>query len=96
MRGKPGWNTSLDTRIGNIPAYAGKTPASALAKHTPAEHPRVCGENQSKYHLNYRQVGTSPRMRGKLAMALIYVAGLRNIPAYAGKTRGLGWSKYWE
>ena len=65
MRGKLCGVPPPETKMRNIPAYAGKTPASVPAKHTPAEHPRVCGENDQPRARFRKESGTSPRMRGK-------------------------------
>ena len=50
------------------------------------EHPRVCGENPLHRVLGVRHTGTSPRMRGKRRRHRKGPSGVRNIPAYAGKT----------
>ena len=50
------------------------------------EHPRVCGENLPSDLLQLCMHGTSPRMRGKLAVTVRLAGVQRNIPAYAGKT----------
>ena len=87
MRGK---QASFSTpRMGprNIPAYAGKTLAPLAVHSALPEHPRVCGENMCETSKMLVFYGTSPRMRGKLNTAFRNASGLRNIPAYAGKTR---------
>ena len=88
MRGKRMWR--LDSLLGprNIPAYAGKTAACRLVPIAPAEHPRVCGENNDPGLPPVNQIGTSPRMRGKRALIGDVLRMARNIPAYAGKTSG--------
>ena len=73
----------------NIPAYAGKTPCGHAKAKKPSEHPRVCGENSLNDRALAHQKGTSPRMRGKQDHCAPPIMLLRNIPAYAGKTRGL-------
>ena len=78
----------------NIPAYAGKTQSTILHGLASAEHPRVCGENFSITKTDFEALGTSPRMRGKLAWSSPVRAGFRNIPAYAGKTDVIGEGKY--
>ena len=86
MRGKPGHHRSLGPPPRNIPAYAGKTCAAAIFRHSSAEHPRVCGENASQPGNFDSMAGTSPRMRGKPACTQLPTSCTRNIPAYAGKT----------
>ena len=74
----------------NIPAYAGKTPRHLRPGHYHEEHPRVCGENKLESEDLAKQLGTSPRMRGKLSRIYFTNFNLRNIPAYAGKTATSG------
>ena len=70
----------------NIPAYAGKTVRDPHMCFNAGEHPRVCGENNNYAAENASDLGTSPRMRGKLFAETPEGLRLRNIPAYAGKT----------
>ena len=70
----------------NIPAYAGKTQAHNRCTQACAEHPRVCGENDSGFECVVGHGGTSPRMRGKPSLAWSSPVRAGNIPAYAGKT----------
>ena len=86
MRGKPLTKAILTYARRNIPAYAGKTPSSALGAISRREHPRVCGENQADEGLGFGGAGTSPRMRGKPEGCCGDLHGTGNIPAYAGKT----------
>ena len=86
MRGKLGTIAAMIGGVRNIPAYAGKTDAEACSYYRLEEHPRVCGENVSNLITTGLGIGTSPRMRGKLARAREDAAASRNIPAYAGKT----------
>ena len=89
MRGKPCVARCCLSHHRNIPAYAGKTRFHPVAVREREEHPRVCGENRRKSEQQHRQIGTSPRMRGKLRPAGAMAQSLGNIPAYAGKTRWL-------
>ena len=86
MRGKPGRVPKIICHLRNIPAYAGKTSASAGNKNCATEHPRVCGENLKHIRDSLTRVGTSPRMRGKPILVGHKPGAGRNIPAYAGKT----------
>ena len=76
-----------DVRPGRlIPARAGKTStASARSVHRSA-HPRACGENDPRSGRVGGDLGSSPRVRGKLddLDRLCDLGGL--IPARAGKT----------
>ena len=86
MRGKPWFALTLNTPLGNIPAYAGKTRSLLASCHGCGEHPRVCGENSPPFSYIPYYYGTSPRMRGKRRLELHQSGRQRNIPAYAGKT----------
>ena len=86
MRGKPDDDVIEAVQKRNIPAYAGKTIVLRLGRRPAPEHPRVCGENDEAFKLANADGGTSPRMRGKLRQYFLRHRGLRNIPAYAGKT----------
>ena len=86
MRGKQMWDCRRFDWCRNIPAYAGKTGRWIRTAKSGAEHPRVCGENAEIKIFSGTHVGTSPRMRGKLAILSAEVDAGRNIPAYAGKT----------
>ena len=86
MRGKHHDTMGSYQQYRNIPAYAGKTLRQTFYRCRFGEHPRVCGENAVPASDPLIPMGTSPRMRGKQAFTLADVDGLRNIPAYAGKT----------
>ena len=89
MRGKLLAGLGEQSFGGNIPAYAGKTAYKESDNDKFAEHPRVCGENKKMSGTGQDEIGTSPRMRGKLTDVIGPVKRGRNIPAYAGKTLGL-------
>ena len=69
-----------------IPAYAGNTVKMKRPGAGATVHPRVCGEHD--VHALFRQhcLGSSPRMRGTLAVEILCLAAHRFIPAYAGNT----------
>ena len=73
---------------GIIPAYAGNTCQRRLRPPSPWDHPRVCGEHESKDRKEVLEEGSSPRMRGTLCEDVL--AGFQHgiIPAYAGNTLG--------
>ncbi len=87
MRGKLNGTLDWHLRWRNIPAYAGKTAASASVFAASEEHPRVCGENYWCAVHDPHHGGTSPRMRGKQEENKKPVTAGGNIPAYAGKTQ---------
>ena len=76
--------SSLSLRI--IPAHAGQTTNQNAHGVSTSDHPRACGANQTWRHERGRRHGSSPRMRGKLAAANLFHAGVRIIPAHAGQT----------
>ena len=72
------------TEIRFIPACAGNAHLRpAPAKPAPV-HPRVCGERRSTATTTQPKCGSSPRVRGTLAVEPARYAPLRFIPACAG------------
>ena len=69
-----------------IPACAGKTGGRDVAAPEPPAHPRVCGENLIPSIRPEIIFGSSPRVRGKLALLSAGDNLNRLIPACAGKT----------
>ena len=71
-----------------IPACAGNTFGSIVGMTPSGDHPRMCGEHQSRVALCRRIEGSSPHVRGTLAgrAAEFRVDGI--IPACAGNTCG--------
>ena len=86
MRGKR-LRTMPRTRSARIiPAHAGQTvPQSAKISHA-SDHPRACGANTATNISVLFNVGSSPRMRGKLVMMTCDAMVGRIIPAHAGQT----------
>ena len=73
-------------RAGLIPARAGKTPHAERGQDTVPAHPRACGEN-IVCTLGYAvDLGSSPRVRGKLTPNSLGSFHTGLIPARAGKT----------
>ena len=85
-RGKPGRRRVSRRGRRLIPAHAGKTPARGLPSQTRAAHPRSRGENRMSAPATCSRAGSSPLTRGKLVHAEHLPAGVRLIPAHAGKT----------
>ena len=56
------------------------------APHTPRVYPRVGGGNQREFNAHFRDVGLSPRGRGKRGAGRIEHYRFRSIPAWAGET----------
>ena len=87
MRGTPVGFVVERRIVRFIPAYAGNTGYDFADDAAAPVHPRVCGEHISFIVRNLSSGGSSPRMRGTLAIADAVEAGTRFIPAYAGNTR---------
>ena len=86
VRGKP---EALQTTPGELritPACAGKTPRSATATSSTADHPRVCGENQRGLTKRFHTRGSPPRVRGKQKKLHTKIFRWGITPACAGKT----------
>ena len=86
MRGKLVINAVVGQPRRIIPAHAGQTAfARTRGRHRP-DHPRACGANTMGFGTHRPDLGSSPRMRGKLR--LVHVLGylIRIIPAHAGQT----------
>ena len=85
-RGKLRVNRDRSVLIRLIPAWAGKTPPRLRGRPRSAAHPRVGGENPMGLSVTDSQRGSSPRGRGKRDFDIARLAGVRLIPAWAGKT----------
>ena len=64
-RGKPRGSAVSFACVGLIPAWAGKTSSISPTSWPPWAHPRVGGENQIDSSAGNRELGSSPRGRGK-------------------------------
>ena len=92
VRGKPVVETIHVDLPRIIPARAGQTPSPVSARTSRTDHPRACGANgQIKVHFN-DSFGSSPRVRGKLALEPIPDRRDRIIPARAGQTVSVSWT----
>ena len=69
------------------PAYAGKRPLASLTTSTAKDHPRVCGEKASLMLASDAELGSPPRMRGKVREIKTGKSRRGITPAYAGKRR---------
>ena len=78
------------------PAYAGKSSARELLLIVSRDHPRVCGEKFRALLSRFPDVGSPPRMRGKVVVHRHVVFDVRITPAYAGKSRVHGASSCGE
>ena len=87
MRGKHSHLRPLGFLTRLIPAHAGKTSRVQSLKPSGRAHPRACGENTETRAGARGEMGSSPRMRGKLAGCMLHRQSRGLIPAHAGKTR---------
>ena len=86
MRGKDEQTTGKNENARITPAYAGKRSQGVAALQLGWDHPRVCGEKQSRQRCWMSRTGSPPRMRGK-DHPPAYFSIFRGItPAYAGKS----------
>ena len=86
VRGKPRQRLTAAATTGITPACAGKTPLLQSHTNCSRDHPRVCGENPHHHSKRSFDMGSPPRVRGKLTFrsCLPPVSGIT--PACAGKT----------
>ena len=71
------------------PADAGKTRTLRLSRPKSGDHPRGCGENNTRDGECIPKKGSPPRMRGKPASPPCRNSAARITPADAGKTRDI-------
>ena len=86
MRGTLSGGMRLIYGYGIIPAYAGNTAFDSREIIKARDHPRVCGEHSRMETSSRSRSGSSPRMRGTRAVAIVSLAHAGIIPAYAGNT----------
>ena len=87
MRGKVWCSFSYLAARGITPAYAGKSPLACCPWRLHRDHPRVCGEKHCPKTKHPSQIGSPPRMRGKVFVVALCIDFLRITPAYAGKRK---------
>ena len=93
MRGTPPQTLPPMIRTRIIPAYAGNTCRNVRLPANRRDHPRVCGEHRSRVWTRLTRAGSSPRMRGtRFGMRPSRDTG-RIIPAYAGNTMAVMFSR---
>ena len=86
MRGKGASKTLPCRKSGITPAYAGKRCSSRRCCGCRWDHPRVCGEKMFGKNSNIQDVGSPPRVRGKVLKELIALLFHGITPACAGKS----------
>ena len=85
MRGKAMFFTAPAMLPRITPAYAGKSCSPYLWQTGRRDHPRVCGEKCTAGRHVFHDLGSPPRMRGKVIHPLILNVKIGITPAYAGK-----------
>ena len=68
------------------PACTGKTQGLGQDRHHHQDHPRVYGENGPRPQVTDHQLGSPPRVRGKLLRDATHGGDVRITPACTGKT----------
>ena len=86
VRGKQTIGFGLHCPMRITPACAGKTNWTIADWSGNKDHPRVCGENDSRIFLYHGITGSPPRVRGKPNSSYLYRPPARITPACAGKT----------
>ena len=87
VRGKPATCGSWGWRIRSIPACAGEAFPRPPALRTRRVYPRVCGGSAGSTTEVVALVGLSPRVRGKLCVAIGYHHLVRVYPRVCGGSR---------
>ena len=90
VRGKGSKSMAKRTGLGITPAYAGKSALVPLNLCLCGDHPRVCGEKQGVPAVAGRNLGSPPRMRGKVLPLLHSPHPPGITPACAGKRLRIG------
>ena len=85
MRGKVAAAVPALFLRGITPACAGKSEKQVPFLPPYQDHPRVCGEKQSRQRCRMSRTGSPPRMRGKARATASRAAPCGITPAYAGK-----------
>ena len=86
VRGKLSFTVEPRKQYRITPAGAGKTLIVMLSRPLVWDHPRRCGENQTKPVTIRMSIGSPPQVRGKRDAMLRVRQCLRITPAGAGKT----------
>ena len=86
MRGKVLRLTEIQLRHRITPAYAGKRRYAGGYISRDRDHPRLCGEKDSRLLRRNDLIGSPPPMRGKVFKSCCIILSSRITPAYAGKS----------
>ena len=72
MRGKASSLMCISSALRITPAYAGKSSLYVSVINHTWDHPRVCGEKIRAYVKIWNEWGSPPRMRGKVAVKVVF------------------------
>ena len=86
MRGKAVQSGMAHTTRRITPAYAGKSSLIVVSRLKSRDHPRVCGEKRVPPRIALGDMGSPPRMRGKVFQEVQSREKVGITPAYAGKS----------
>ena len=86
VRGKADPKKHRTRQAGITPACAGKRFSGLLRKAGKWDHPRVCGEKRIKNASGSKDIGSPPRVRGKVPRFLNQPLSSGITPACAGKS----------
>ena len=86
MRGKAKGRAEHLAATGITPAHAGKRPSPQIRSKGRKDHPRACGEKFFASVNLQAQIGSPPRMRGKVAYTDLQRPSPGITPAHAGKS----------
>ena len=85
VRGKVALKQRVCDDSGITPACAGKSTRKSRKRTTTRDHPRVCGEKVFGIPISVSNMGSPPRVRGKVVRPLWKKCSMRITPACAGK-----------
>ena len=86
VRGKGYGGDSIMSTPRITPACAGKSVADCPRGQAPKDHPRVCGEKVAEILNALCELGSPPRVRGKVRAVAVRCQSSRITPACAGKS----------
>ena len=86
VRGKVHVSPGQVGGVGITPAYAGKRPLRCRPRSAGRDHPRVCGEKGYIRCRSCFELGSPPRVRGKVVPICVTPQAVGITPACAGKS----------
>ena len=86
VRGKVRHPQYTTSRGGITPACAGKSLSTRWTSLPYRDHPRVCGEKLAFSAFSARELGSPPRVRGKVGFIVLVQTAIGITPACAGKS----------